>query len=222
MLCQFPFIAVAFVPGPAQTPNEEDHAVKVSHAEITLKSATLPRRKVSHGEAESNPPTPRAEIPTRFGEQRNQPSEIRKTSLGSPFQTPYSPVYFQSAGRATSLEPQFTRSKEHYIPIQRPGSGFSGPASASQQSVGPPLSRQSTVDSDLSDTQTTNTQSTATLNSGTSQPIKKSPREFIIPIAVEGGGYVTPRAGSLEPSDASQASSFSTFSRLGGRRRKFG
>lgn len=31
------------------------------------------------------------------------------------------------------------------------------------------------------------------------EPIKKSAREFIIPIAVEGKGYVTPRQGSLEP-----------------------
>lgn len=31
------------------------------------------------------------------------------------------------------------------------------------------------------------------------EPIRKSPREYIIPIAVEGGGYVTPRSGSLEP-----------------------
>lgn len=31
------------------------------------------------------------------------------------------------------------------------------------------------------------------------EPIKKSAREFIIPIAVEGKGYVTPRQRSLEP-----------------------
>ncbi|XP_047514809.1 NUAK family SNF1-like kinase 1 isoform X5 [Pieris napi] len=36
----------------------------------------------------------------------------------------------------------------------------------------------------------------------TGEPIKKSAREFIIPIAVEGKGYVTPRQRSLEP-DAS-------------------
>lgn len=34
------------------------------------------------------------------------------------------------------------------------------------------------------------------------EPIKKSAREFIIPIAVEGKGYVTPRQGSLEPEAA--------------------
>ena len=53
------------------------------------------------------------------------------------------------------------------------------------------LSRQSTQDSDV--------ESTA---SAPGEPIKKSPREFIIPIAVEGGGYVTPRATSLEPSES--------------------
>lgn len=142
---------------------------------------------------------------------------------------PYSPVYSQTATRAASLEPQqFVRPKEHYIPIQRPGGGYMGAAAASQQSVGSQLSRQSTVESDLSDTQTTTsmgTQSTiggtAAANSNSSQPIKKSPREFIIPIAVEGGGYVTPRAGSLEPSDSNHSAS-TAFSRLGNRRRKFG
>lgn len=43
------------------------------------------------------------------------------------------------------------------------------------------------------------TPSTPSMNR--SEPIKKSPREFIIPIAVEGKGYVTPRQGSLEPSE---------------------
>ncbi|XP_050671884.1 uncharacterized protein LOC126970148 isoform X3 [Leptidea sinapis] len=43
----------------------------------------------------------------------------------------------------------------------------------------------------------------------TGEPIKKSAREFIIPIAVEGKGYVTPRQRSLEP----EASSHSVPSR---------
>ena len=34
------------------------------------------------------------------------------------------------------------------------------------------------------------------------QPIKKSPREFIIPISVEGGGIVTPRTNNIEPSES--------------------
>ncbi|KAG8232871.1 hypothetical protein J437_LFUL012487 [Ladona fulva] len=58
------------------------------------------------------------------------------------------------------------------------------------------LSRQSTQESDSGDTATPGSQAPTP----GPEPIRKSPREFIIPIAVEGGGYVTPRAGSLEPS----------------------
>lgn len=137
-------------------------------------------------------------------------------------QSPFSPGFSSQNPRATSLEPQQHRPKEHYIPIQRPGGGYIANTS-SQRSTGPaPLSRQSTNDSDTSDTQTASTatlgpQSTATPNS--SQPIKKSPREFIIPIAVEGGGFVTPRAGSLEPSESNHSTGTS-FSRFSGRPRK--
>lgn len=67
------------------------------------------------------------------------------------------------------------------------------------------LSRQSTQESDSETT------------ASTGEPIRKSPREFIIPIAVEGGGYVTPRAGSLEPSDTA-----STTSTMTNRSMKFG
>lgn len=49
-----------------------------------------------------------------------------------------------------------------------------------------------------------------THNIAKSQPIKKSPREFIIPIAVEGGGYITPREGSSEHSDSSHNVSSTT------------
>lgn len=110
--------------------------------------------------------------------------------------------------------------KEHYIPIQRVG--YVANTSSSQRSV---LSRQSTNDSDTSDTQTAAsitqpTTSSLLTNSNSSQPIKKSPREFIIPIAVEGGGFVTPRAGSLEPSESSNSTTSTAFSRFGGRTRK--
>jgi hypothetical protein len=46
-------------------------------------------------------------------------------------------------------------------------------------------------------------QSTSTVTSNNEkQPIKKSPREFIIPISVEGGGIVTPKANSIEQSES--------------------
>lgn len=83
---------------------------------------------------------------------------------------------------------QQTKPKEHYIPIQRVG--YVSNTSSSQRSV---LSRQSTNDSDTSDTQTASTATIGTQQSplqtsSSSQPIKKSPREYIIPIAIEGGG----------------------------------
>lgn len=132
-------------------------------------------------------------------------------------QQQYPPTYntvFGSA-RGASVEKQ-VKPKEHYIPIQRVG--YVANTSSSQRSV---LSRQSTNDSDTSETTSTTTMGTqASLQtSNSSQPIKKSPREFIIPIAVEGGGFVTPRAGSLEPSESNHSTS-TAFSRFGGRSRK--
>lgn len=65
------------------------------------------------------------------------------------------------------------------------------------------LSRQSTQESDTE----------TTVSAG--EPIRKSPREFIIPIAVEGGGYVTPRAGSLEPSETASSATSTLTNRSG-------
>lgn len=71
-----------------------------------------------------------------------------------------------------------------------------------------PLSRQSTNESNDSDTTPTQSfvQSTSTVSSD-KQPIKKSPREFIIPISVEGGGIVKPKPNSLETSESSATQS---------------
>lgn len=55
--------------------------------------------------------------------------------------------------------------------------------------------------------------STVTSTGTDKQPIKKSPREFIIPISVEGGGIVTPKANNLEQSESS-----TTQSSVGGKR----
>lgn len=88
------------------------------------------------------------------------------------------------------------------------------------------MSRQSTNesnDSDTTPTQSSFMQSSSTVTSATGekQPIKKSPREFIIPISVEGGGVVTPRANSLDQSESSATTQSSTSKRLG-RPRKIG
>lgn len=152
-------------------------------------------------------------MPRFSNEMRSAP--IRENQYQSPFNSAFAPT----SARSTSLEPQQQQQqqqqkpKEHYIPIQRIG-GYVANPSSSQRSM---LSRQSTNDSDT----TSETASTTTIGaqsslqtSNSSQPIKKSPREFIIPIAVEGGGFVTPRAGSLEPSESSNSTS-TAFSRFG-------
>lgn len=124
------------------------------------------------------------------------------------------------ANRSNSLEPQ----KEHVVPIQKPPSYQRNSSINSYRNTGSTLSRQSTNDSNDSDTTISQTLNTSASGSSTQQPIKKSPREFIIPIAVEGGGIVTPRTNNVEQSESSattnSASSFAS-KRLG-RPRKLG
>lgn len=98
---------------------------------------------------------------------------------------------------------------------QRTGSGGSGGYRGST------LSRQSTTESYDSDTTISQTLNTSA-STATQQPIKKSPREFIIPIAVEGGGVVTPRDPSIEPSDTTTTANSSFSSRRLSRPRKLG
>lgn len=133
-------------------------------------------------------------------------------------QQQYHPTYNPVFASGSRNVDQQHKPKEHYIPIQRVG--YVANTSSSQRSV---LSRQSTNDSDTSDTQTASTTTITTQpslqTSNSSQPIKKSPREYIIPIAVEGGGFLTPRAGSLEPSESNNSTS-TAFSRFSGRPRK--
>ncbi|CAK1604005.1 unnamed protein product [Parnassius mnemosyne] len=88
-------------------------------------------------------------------------------------------------------------SVERIIPIhmaaedaaQRPSPGPASPAAPAPASrTHTPLRRLASAESPTSET-----------SSSGGEPIKKSAREFIIPIAVEGKGYVTPRQRSLEP-----------------------
>ncbi|XP_055531925.1 probable serine/threonine-protein kinase DDB_G0282963 isoform X3 [Wyeomyia smithii] len=186
---------------------------KTSHAEITLKSATLPRRKIgkpeTHSEIQKDLQPSASQLPSmRFStEMQHQIPDLRSAPLRE------QPIAFTIQQRSNSLEPQV---KEQSISIQKPPTYQRTPSAFG--STRGSLSRQSTNESNDSDTTLSQSQ---TLTSGTSSggvmPIKKSPREFIIPIAVEGGGFVTPRANSLEPSESSSASSagFNTKSRLG-------
>ncbi|XP_034486505.1 serine/threonine-protein kinase par-1 isoform X2 [Drosophila innubila] len=191
-------------------------AVKTSTASITLKSATLPRRKINAKSEVQLDIKPRiAEQPQpamRFSTEMQHPVADLRSAPPREGPIPYSPIKTSLQARATSLEP-----KEHIITIQRPPTQPAyGRTNSNTTTRSGSLSRQSTADSE---TETATTMSQSTITGGpvtTSQPIKKSPREFIIPIAVEGGGFITPRERSIEPSESSHttASSRTTFSRL--------
>ncbi|XP_023036091.1 uncharacterized protein LOC6651099 isoform X3 [Drosophila willistoni] len=192
-------------------------AVKTSTASITLKSATLPRRKINAGKTEVQldikPRIPEQPQPAmRFSTEMQHPVADLRSAPPREGPIPYSPIKTSVHTRATSLEP-----KEHIITIQKPPTQHAyGRTSSNTTTRSGSLSRQSTVESESDATTTTATNMSQSTVTGASQPIKKSPREFIIPIAVEGGGFITPRERSIEPSESSHttASSRSTFSRL--------
>ncbi|XP_018049346.1 PREDICTED: uncharacterized protein LOC108687852 isoform X2 [Atta colombica] len=175
-----------------------------SKMEITLKSATLPRRKTSKAEITlsgiRSPETVafKSEVEAKIDAFQPQKLRTQRSEVAFPVAAAMPHV-----NRSSSLEPEdrpkATPPKERIIPIQvehehtqhsstPPPKQSMSQRSMSQRSNS--LSRQSTVDSD--------TDSALGSTMGP-EPIKKSPREYIIPIAVEGGGYVTPRSGSLEP-----------------------
>ncbi|XP_064552474.1 mucin-17 isoform X4 [Drosophila montana] len=190
-------------------------AVKTSTASITLKSATLPRRKInakSEVQLEIKPRIPEQPQPAmRFSTEMQHPVADLRSAPPREGPIPYSPIKTSLQARATSLEP-----KEHIINIQRPPTQHAyGRTNSNTTNRSGSLSRQSTAESET-ETATTMSQSTVTGGPGISQPIKKSPREVIIPISVEGRGLITPRERSVEPSESvhTTASSRSTFSRL--------
>ncbi|XP_067619057.1 serine/threonine-protein kinase par-1 isoform X2 [Eurosta solidaginis] len=194
---------------PASPGGDPNNTVKTSTATITLKSATLPRRKPTAKTEIQLEIKPRiVEQPNmRFTTEMQHPVADLRSAPARDGSAQYSPIKTVLNARATSLEP-----KEHIIPIQKPQAPYTRSTSNTTTRSGT-LSRQSTNDSE-SDT-TTNANMSQSTVTGSSQPIKKSPREFIIPIAMEGGGFITPREGSIEPSESSHtASSRSTFNRL--------
>lgn len=90
---------------------------------------------------------------------------------------------------------QNSQPREHIIPIRfeieeksKPKSVPRVPSLTSPKTSCSNLSRQSTVDTDSN---------SSIVSLGGGEPIRKSPREVIIPIAVEGGGFVTPSNSAL-------------------------
>ncbi|XP_076231597.1 nuak family kinase 1 [Calliopsis andreniformis] len=177
-----------------------------SKMEITLKSATLPRpRKTSKAEISlvgvksAEPLSFRSEVEAKIDAFQPQKLRTQRSEVAFPVA-----AAVPQANRSSSLEPEGRPKmapKERIIPIQveednQQSQHASTPPpkppmpqrSLSQRSGS--LSRQSTADSDTD---------SALGSTVGPEPIRKSPREYIIPIAVEGGGYVTPRSGSVEP-----------------------
>ncbi|CAK9817704.1 NUAK family SNF1-like kinase 1 [Anthophora quadrimaculata] len=182
-----------------------------SKMEITLKSATLPRpRKTSKAEIslsgvkspEKTPVAFKSEVEAKIDAFQPQKLRTQRSEIAFPVAAAVPQAY-----RSSSLEPE-TRPKnatpkERIIPIQMESDHRQSQHSSTPPPSKPPpmpqrsvsqrsgsLSRQSTADSDTD---------SALGSTVGPEPIRKSPREYIIPIAVEGGGYVTPRSGSVEP-----------------------
>ncbi|XP_075236599.1 nuak family kinase 1 [Lycorma delicatula] len=175
----------------------------VSDNAAEKKAVTLPRRKTSRAEIKLATPKPvkpefRSEVEHMVSAPQTTPYQQRSEVIfpvaavvdhrNTP--PPPTPVHTSSQPQLVHKPPpivkQDSQPREHIIPIQ-----FEHDAQppkpqpvVQQRSISrnnsQSLSRQSTLDSDS--------------GSVTSQgePIRKSPREVIIPIAVEGGGYVTP------------------------------
>lgn len=100
------------------TSNNLNDKTKTSSASITLKSATLPRRKLAHSEIQLDikPTIVEQPVSMRFNTEMQHPvADMRTAPPRESMQSPYSPLRTVLSNRAASLEP-----KEHIIPIQRP------------------------------------------------------------------------------------------------------
>lgn len=151
-------------------------------------------------------------------EQLNQVSELRSAPIREHPATTYKSFTLQS--RSTSLEPKELASRMQKTPSYQKSTPtgsftrwedflrFIWTFFKNLNFLRNPLSRQSTAESNDSDTTTQQSlgQSTSTVGSD-KQPIKKSPREFIIPISIEGGGVLTPKPSNIEPSESTTTQS---------------
>lgn len=88
---------------------------------------------------------------------------------------------------------QNSQLREHIIPIRFEAEDKSKPKPAQRV---PSVTSPKTSCSNLSRQSTIETDSNSSIVS-LGEPIRKSPREVIIPIAVEGGGFVTPSSSAL-------------------------
>ncbi|XP_024080846.1 STE20-like serine/threonine-protein kinase isoform X1 [Cimex lectularius] len=171
---------------------KKENAVKViSHAisesELNEKKAsTLPRRKLSR-------PTP----------PKMEPEHMIANTSSSHVVYPTPPI----PPPRPSLVKQDSAPREHIIPIQiesrdeperpslvRASTGTIGRQDSNSRASTATIGRQ---DSDSRASMSSIGRQDSDSSTTTCEPIRKSPREVIIPIAVEGGGYVTPSVSTL-------------------------
>ncbi|XP_055375000.1 5'-AMP-activated serine/threonine-protein kinase catalytic subunit alpha [Condylostylus longicornis] len=167
--------------------------IKTSKAEITLKSATLPRRKTAKAEIQlkmQNPPQPPLmEQPMMYAtEMQHQLPDLRSAPIMQSFNRSNSINKYLA--RASSVGPVSPSTESNRYP-------FSTKMQNSKKLITTPrYESQSSNDSSVGITSATSS----------SQAIRKSPREFIIPIAMEGGGYITPKNLSMSAANTSKSS----------------
>lgn len=101
----------------ANTISNNNDKTRTSSASITLKSATLPRRKLAHSEIQLDIKPTVVEQPTmHFNTEMQHPVvDMRTAPPRENMHSPFSPLKTVLHNRAASMEP-----KEHIIPIQRP------------------------------------------------------------------------------------------------------
>ncbi|KAF4516779.1 hypothetical protein B566_EDAN004618 [Ephemera danica] len=195
---------VAEEPARPAEPKKKSATMKII-LDTTPKSATLPRR-TSKAEIRLNSPSvSKPEYRTEVehvvgavsppGTVQTQRSEVAFPVAAPSLPRVQRPYKHSNTAptRSMSLEPEGRpqqQPKERIIPIRleeerpppvRPAQPQSPQLPQAMPLRRETLSRQSTQESEAE------------------KAIRKSPREYIIPIAMEGGGYVTPRSGSLEP-----------------------
>ncbi|XP_054276428.1 NUAK family SNF1-like kinase 1 isoform X2 [Macrosteles quadrilineatus] len=154
------------------------------------KAATLPRRRTSRAEIKLTMPPPKpVEFRSEVEHMVAAPAAptVQRSEVKFPVAAP-PPV---SSTRVTPVR-QSSTPREYIVPIQLEDSTAVKPPPPPPSTQRPvsrtsskSLSRQSTADSDFGS------------STSVGEPIRKSPREVIIPIAVEGGGYVTPSAEAI-------------------------
>lgn len=188
---------------------------KSSKMEITLQSTAkgaspkTMKTEIMLGELKSpQSPTYKTEIEAKINSADPRKIQTQRSEVAFPIAA-VSPQISASSSYDDKEKPTIAFRKERSVPIQmdlsyNPSEQKRAPLKYPSADYSESFERQSTIDSDTENT------SKSVIGS---EPIRKSPREYIIPIAVEGANYITPRADSVDIESKNSASSLSSLSR---------